>query len=114
MEARQLKSVRQGDVCLIRIEKLPAGCAEVPPTAEGKIILALGEATGHAHAVYGVTKEAPKVRLWSAGAERFLQVLARCELVHEEHSAATLEPGTYLLPGQFEHTEEHTVRQVSD
>lgn len=113
MEARQLKSVRQGDVCLIRIETLPAGCTEVLPEGD-RVVLAYGERTGHSHAVYGVTQEAPKVRLWSAGAERFLQVLARCELVHEEHSAATLEPGTYLLPGQFEHTEEHTVRQVSD
>jgi len=113
MEARQLKSVRQGDVCLIRIEKLPAGCIEAPPDGD-RVVLAYGERTGHSHAVYGVTAEQPNVRLWSAGAERFLQVLARCELVHEEHSAATLEPGTYLLPGQFEHTEEHTVRQVSD
>lgn len=105
--------LRQGDVALIRVGSLPVGCSEVLPD-HGRIILAFGERTGHSHAVYGVTKEAPKVRLWSAGAERFLQVLARCELVHEEHSAATLEPGTYLLPGQFEHTEEHTVRQVSD
>ncbi len=105
--------LRQGDVALIRVGSLPVGCSEVLPD-HGRIILAFGERTGHSHAVYGVTQEAPKVRLWSAGAERFLQVLARCELVHEEHSAATLEPGTYLLPGQFEHTEEHTVRQVSD
>ena len=105
--------LRQGDVALIRVGSLPVGCSEVLPD-HGRIILAFGERTGHSHAVYGVTQEAPKVRLWSAGAERFLQVLARCELVHEEHSAATLEPGTYLLPGQFEHTEEHTVRQVAD
>jgi len=113
MEARQLKSVRQGDVCLIRIEKLPAGCIEAPPDGD-RVVLAYGERTGHSHAVYGVTAEQPKVRLWSAGAERFLQVLTRCELVHEEHSAAVLEPGTYLLPGQYEHTEENEVRKVAD
>ena len=108
-----MKSFRQGDVCLIRIEKLPAGCVEVQSEGD-RVVLAYGEVTGHAHAVYGVTKEAPKVRLWSAGAERFLQVLTRCELVHEEHSAAVLEPGTYLLPGQYEHTEENEVRKVAD
>jgi len=113
MEARQLKSVRQGDVCLIRIEKLPAGCIEAPPDGD-RVVLAYGERTGHSHAVYGVTQEEPKVRMWSAGAERFLQVLTRCELVHEEHSAAVLEPGTYLLPGQYEHTEENEVRKVAD
>lgn len=98
---------------MIRIEKLPAGCIEAPPDGD-RVVLAYGERTGHSHAVYGVTKEAPKVRLWSAGAERFLQVLTRCELVHEEHSAAVLEPGTYLLPGQYEHTEENEVRKVAD
>lgn len=108
-----MKLVRQGDVALIRIEKLPAGCVEVLPEGD-RVVLAYGEVTGHCHAVYGVTKEAPKVRLWSAGAERFLQVLTRCELVHEEHSAAVLEPGTYLLPGQYEHTEENEVRKVAD
>lgn len=105
--------LRQGDVCLIRVSALPKGATALPLDGD-RVVLAYGEVTFHSHAVYGVTKEAPNVRLWSAGAERFLQVLARCELVHEEHSAATLEPGTYLLPGQFEHTEEHTVRQVSD
>lgn len=105
--------LRQGDVCLIRVSALPKDATALPLDGD-RVVLAYGEVTFHSHAVYGVTQEEPKVRLWSAGAERFLQVLARCELVHEEHSAATLEPGTYLLPGQFEHTEEHTVRQVSD
>lgn len=105
--------LRQGDVALIRVGSLPVGCSEVLPD-HGRIILAFGERTGHSHAVYGVTAEQPKVRLWSAGAERFLQVLTRCELVHEEHSAAVLEPGTYLLPGQYEHTEENEVRRVAD
>ena len=113
MEARQLKSVRQGDVCLIRIEKLPAGCTEVLPDGD-RVVRASGERTGHSHAVYGVTAEQPKVRLWSAGAERFLQVLTRCDLQHEEHSTAVLEPGIYQLPGQYEFSEEHAPRQVAD
>lgn len=113
MEARQLKSVRQVDVCLIRIEKLPAGCIEAPPDGD-RVVLAYGERTGHSHAVYGVTAEQPNVRLWSAGAERFLQVLTHCEVLHEEHGAAPLEPGIYQLPGQYEHTEENEVRQVAD
>lgn len=113
MEARQLKSVRQGDVCLIRIEKLPAGCIEAPPDGD-RVVLAYGERTGHSHAVYGVTAEQPNVRLWSAGAERFLQVLTHCEVLHEEHGAAPLEPGIYQLPGQYEFSEEHAPRQVAD
>lgn len=105
--------VRQGDVLLLPVAKLPAGCVEVPPEGE-RVVLAYGEVTHHAHAVYGVTKESPKVRLWSAGAERFLQVLTRSELSHEEHSTVVLEPGIYLLPGQYEMNCEHEVRRVAD
>ena len=111
---KTMKSFRQGDVAGIQIDKLPSGCVEVPPTKEGKIILAWGEKTLHHHRVEGVTQEAPKVRLWSAGAERFLQVLARSELSHEEHSTVVLEPGIYLLPGQYEMNCEHEVRRVAD
>lgn len=106
--------VRQGDVMGIPIKSLPAGCIEVPPTKDGKIILAFGEKTGHHHRIESVTKEAPKVRMWSAGAERFLQVLTHCEVLHEEHGAAPLEPGIYQLPGQYEFSEEHAPRQVAD
>lgn len=105
--------LRQGDVALIRVGSLPVGCSEVLPD-HGRIILAFGERTGHSHAVYGVTAEQPKVRLWSAGAERFLQVLTRSDLQHEEHSPVVLEPGIYQLPGQYEFSEEHAPRQVAD
>lgn len=45
------QQIRQGDVQLQPVDSLPAGCTEVP--ADGnRIVLAYGQATGHAHAIY--------------------------------------------------------------
>lgn len=105
---------RQGDVALIAVQQIPDGAIEQPPTDSGKVILAYGEVTGHHHRIERVTRDHPSVRLWQAGVERWLQVMTRCELVHEEHSAIVLEPGIYSLPVQVEHTSEREVRRVAD
>jgi hypothetical protein len=44
--------LRQGDILLIAIEALPHGAAQIPPVRCGgrlRHVLAVGEATGHAH-----------------------------------------------------------------
>lgn len=43
-------SIRQGDVLLTKVASIPAGCTEVPYD-KGRIVLAYGEVTGHAHAI---------------------------------------------------------------
>ncbi len=96
--------IRQGDVCLIPVAALPEGAKAVK--AEKRVVLAYGEVTGHAHAIYDTTK----ARLWDAGVERFLQVLEPVALAHEEHSAITLQPGIYHLPKQMEYTPAELVR----
>ena len=40
--------IRQGDVCLVRVGAIPKGAIEQPQKGK-KLILALGEATGHHH-----------------------------------------------------------------
>ena len=81
---------RQGDVLIERVDALPASAVEIPQ--HGRIVLALGEVTGHAHAI--ALDDGPvKARLFDAGTERFLQVLAASILDHEEHAAIALEPG---------------------
>lgn len=99
--------MRQGDVLLVAIETLPEDA--VVQIVEGDVILAWGEVTLHAHRI----KEPDMVRMWSAGAERFLQVLERTALTHEEHTAITLEPGIYRLPQQTEYTPAE-LRRVQD
>lgn len=86
-----MKQVRQGDVLLQPVDRIPEGAVEIT----GPIVLAYGEVTGHAHAIRLPEIERHKVRYWSAGAERFLQVMERIEipLSHEEHGPIVLEPG---------------------
>lgn len=95
--------IRQGDVLLVSVEKLPAGAVEVGQNAEDGVVLAYGEVTHHRH-IIAQTIDAPKVRVWSAGAERFLQVMETTALTHEEHAPITLLPGVYKLPQQVEYS----------
>lgn len=82
-------SLRQGDVLLVdakyRGEK--AGGADVPLDG-GRVVLAHGEVTGHAHAI----AEPEKARLIDIGAERFLRALAAVPVGHEEHAVVLLDP----------------------
>ena len=111
--------IRQGDVLLTPIAKLPAGCTEVP-LDKGRIVLAYGEVTGHAHAIadHGQTlrqrdaaaevAEAAiaraKARLLVApSGERYLEVKEPVNLTHEEHTAHTIQPGIYQVPTQVEY-----------
>lgn len=106
--------IRQGDVLLIGVAVLPTGAINVTP-AQGRIVLAHGEVTGHAHAIYDRgTQVEPTVRLWEAGAERFLQVLSSVPLQHEEHTALSLPVGVYKLPQQVEYDGPVLLRRVED
>ncbi len=100
-----MKLFRQGDVLLQQVKSLPKGAKDETP--QGRIVLAFGEVTGHAHAI---ENEHKSCRYWSAEGERFLQVLTTSELRHEEHSTVTLPPGIYKLPSQVQYTPAALVR----
>lgn len=87
---------RQGDVLLVKVDKAPRGAKLV--RMKDRIVLAFGEVTGHAHALY----EKTKARLLDFKAARFLQVLEKTALKHEEHGAIFLDKGTYKQAFQFE------------
>lgn len=97
---------RQGDVLLVAATLPQNATASDKP---GDVILAFGEVTGHAHRI----TEREKVRMWDAGAERYLQVLEATMLTHEEHAPVTLQPGVYRLPQQVEYTPAE-LRRVAD
>lgn len=116
-----MKTYRQGDVMLVKVSGIPSrglpeGAKDVTP--KDRIVLAYGEVTGHAHAVYpeaveGQAEPAIKAKLWDAGAERFLQVLEATSLKHEEHTAVALDPGVYRVVRQREYAPE-APRMVAD
>jgi hypothetical protein len=104
--------IRQGDVALVRIKAIPADAIEQAPHGN-KVILALGEATGHHHRFEFMDKS-HNVKLYaSAGGARFLDVAAPADLLHEEHSTARVGAGKYLLPQQVEYTPAE-LRRVAD
>lgn len=125
---------RQGDVMVTRVKGRAPATAKPIDRDNGRVVLAYGEVTGHAHAITdeGValltleSKEemgaAARKLLASAGMSRmdlrdedvvgFLEVgRDGCELVHEEHGTHQYTEGTYVITRQREYSPEaiHTV-----
>ena len=92
---------RQGDVLLRRAKSIPKDLKPVPLDA-GRVILAYGEVTGHAHVVEG------NVELLAADldemSQRFLRVLSEAKVIHDEHATITLPPGDYPVIRQREYS----------
>lgn len=115
-----MKLYRQGDVLVVAIplDQVPA---DTKPVARehGRVILAHGEVTGHAHAIVEKTAELvePAEQLVDAEGARELYLLVHgdetVDLVHDEHDTIPLAPGAYKVVRQREYAPEQT-RQVAD
>jgi hypothetical protein len=101
------KQYRQGDVLVTPIDSIPNDAKPVK-TVNGQHILAYGEATGHMHSVREEMAE-----FLGVGERRFLKVKEPTQMVHAEHSALVLEPGTYEVKIQ-EEVWLNEVRRVAD
>ncbi|GAA5070229.1 hypothetical protein HNP84_001695 [Thermocatellispora tengchongensis] len=96
---------RQGDILIV-----PVGEGDVPPAvreapsvprdSRGRLVLALGEATGHAHAVVG---PGSLVRGEGAMAPAYLHLPSGGRVVHEEHAAIALPKGWFRVVRQREY-----------
>ena len=109
------QGIRQGDVLLIKVDKLPERVREAPRDTSGRLVLEYGEVTGHAHAI--LERNAVKYDILDA-AERIVgQALvvedAPVTLTHEEHGAHTIEPGIYQRWYQVDYDGEEE-RRVAD
>lgn len=98
---------RQGDILLIKQDHLPAD-AEPQESKPHRIVLAYGEATGHAHAI-----GTEFAKSYVVAGETFVDAKAGAVLVHEEHGQIRLEPGVYRVVRQREYAE-RKVRFVHD
>ena len=101
-----MRVYRQGDV-LIREACIPLGAIEQPKTA-GRVVLARGEVTGHAHVI-----ESRFARLLAHGAEQYLRATRVVSLRHEEHGEIRLPRGMYKITIQREYAPEE-IRNVAD
>jgi hypothetical protein len=101
---------RQGDVLLRKSRK---SLADAKPVARdrGRIVLAYGEVTGHAHAIDDALAELFEEK----DGQLYLRVDAGAgvDLVHEEHETITVPPGIYRVTRQREYSPE-AIRQVAD
>ncbi|MBT2530344.1 hypothetical protein ABZX62_33715 [Streptomyces flavidovirens] len=106
---------RQGDVLIVPLDEsaVPAHLADAPGErrdARGRLVLALGEVTGHAHAVQG-----PGRLLREAGPldPMLLHLPDGGRVVHEEHAPIPLPKGWYRVVRQREYVP-GAVRIVAD
>lgn len=99
--------IRQGDVLLVPVTEIPEA---IPvPRDAGRVVLAYGEVTGHAHAI-----TEPGVALLEAGERRYLRADAAAELLHEEHATLSVAPGLYEVIIQREYDDSQEWRRVAD
>lgn len=97
---------RQGDVLLIEVESVDGGTPV--KRDKGRIVLAYGEVTGHAHAI-----AAPRAALVEWNGERYVSSETAFVVHHEEHAPARLPAGTFKVVIQREYTPAE-IRRVVD
>lgn len=100
-------TLRQGDVALIPVNEIPKA-AKIGKRDGGRIVLAYGEVTGHAHAILDKA-----VKVYEHEGTRYIRVPRAAKLQHEEHGAIALAPGDYEVRLQREYVEKE-IRRVAD
>jgi len=101
---------QQGDVLLTTVKRLP-GKGKKVKSYNGRLILADGEATGHAHAV----AVAEGVEMREISGNLYLCCDKAATITHEEHGAITVPPGKYRVDRvqEYDHFAEEA-RDVQD
>ena len=102
---------RQGDVLIVAVTKLPQQLDPVE-RENGRIVLAHGEVTGHAHAIKDERAALFRdPRLMAV----FMHISgdAPVALEHDEHDEILIPPGSYQVIRQVEYTPA-AIRQVAD
>lgn len=112
---------RQGDVLIWAVGEVPridggAKAGAELPREGGRVVLAHGELTGHAHAIADKAARlreqtnADEVAL--ALGQRILTARGGVDLTHEEHGTIRLPRGTHVVRGQREYSPEELRRVV--
>jgi hypothetical protein len=113
--------MRQGDVLLIPVDADVGSNGEAPKERhaqvrlDGRLVLAEGEATGHAHAIldeharlevqhFGESRAVwIHRRVWTESRTLLVVEDEPATLVHEEHEPLTVPPGSYVVRRQREY-----------
>jgi hypothetical protein len=84
--------IQQGDVIGRMVGAVPENAKAVKPV-RGRLIVAEGEATGHAHAIQADSGAA----LVEADGKLYLSVEQDTPMTHEEHNPVTWAPGIWEI-----------------
>ena len=119
------RQARQGDVFLKRVSKMPDDVRPMSREA-GRVVLAHGEVTGHAHAISAKhvqqfrvdeahARKSEEFRLRAGGslAVTYIEVQQTCRLEHEEHAPINIGPGIYEVRRQREYVRGR-IQRVAD
>ncbi len=91
---KKLKQIQQGDVLLQEVEIMPGDA--IKSQAGGRLVLAVGEKTGHSHTIIS-----EKANLWTVKEDdqtvNYLEVLEPVTIVHDEHKALPIPKGIYRI-----------------
>jgi hypothetical protein len=101
---------RQGDVLLCAVEAIPFGAKPVPKDGD-RLVVALGELTGHAHAL--AAAQAQMFREKGSGRSFLVIGDGGAPLSHEENDPILMPAGRYELRRQREYAPQ-TPRLVGD
>lgn len=107
------RPIRQGDVLLVPCAAIPAGVRQ-EAVENGRVVLARGETTGHAHAM--AADRVCHFREDGSGSGAYLRIegTAPVALTHEEHSPLMVPPGSYRVVRQREYQPRAIPRAVVD
>jgi hypothetical protein len=94
------RQYRQGDVLLCAVDAIPLGAKPVPREGD-RVVVALGELTGHAHAF--ATAGVRMLREKASGRAFLLIGEGGAPLCHEEHAPILVPEGSYELIRQREY-----------
>lgn len=118
------KFARQGDVFIERVDTLPPGAKPAKRDEHGRIVLAHGESSGHAHTirdknVMSFRMETAERDVLGAEVDYVLVGGSGATLNHElvsgqmaEHEPVSLPPGVYKIGAQREYSPEAIRRAV--
>lgn len=110
MKKKQNLMFRQGDVLIQQVDSLPKELKD-KKVDNGRVVLAYGEVTGHAHAISEIEKVEFSTDIQET--RTFLKVKEEAELTHEEHTTIRLPVGDYEVIQQSEYTMQE-IRRVAD
>ena len=102
-------TLRQGDVFVEAVTALPDGAQKRITRERGRLVMASGEVTGHAHVI-----TTPGVRLVACSDGVYVVSDVPFAITHEEHAPLTIMPGVYRVRIQREWTDENEPRPVFD